>query len=487
MAHNGKADFREITGAVEDAVTYPILTRDVTSPPSDGTGAFKPGGGTSLDSIATSSIRQLLGWRFRTDDTAGFLAALSKTFLLKEVEGHVEWDVQPQNYMVQADLGEVTGAQASIYARAKVALDQSLPLLNGLTLLGVPTADPEDMQATRAIIQTELTALVNELGVVGGPRVQRVDSFFSQLLGSSPPSIPPADPNEMGGQLGILALRYGLMRSLVNTIDDEQVFTNFLILYDYIYSLFKTWHNQRAYFSGRGKAEPYLGTQLVLISQALDALEESVQEAYDAMDSVFFGASDRQATELRFFHQPLITVYDLFSWMEDFATSEGLQLVQEGGKDGVVAFRSILNQLEYLMFLTMKASSAHSHNPVHGFHTGRVHRALQNVAKFLEVTEKEANKIQRLNSYVLEIESISFEQPKTLQICVKNIQSMARVFLVDSNDPKEGYENTSISGLPADIPANTPIHIKASFETNIEGKFVVVIKNPDGRPVCRKA
>src|ERR1700722_12188427 len=203
MAHNGKADFREITGAVEDAVTYPILTRDVTSPPSDGTGASKPGGGASLDSIATSSIRQLLGWRFRTDDTAGFLAALSKTFLLKEVEGHVEWDVQPQNYMVQADPGEVTGAQASIYARAKVALDQSLPLLNGLTLLGVPTADPEDMQATRAIIQTELTALVSELGVVGGPRVQRVDSFFSQLLGSSPPSIPPADPKEMGGQLGI--------------------------------------------------------------------------------------------------------------------------------------------------------------------------------------------------------------------------------------------------------------------------------------------
>ncbi|HME10041.1 MAG TPA: hypothetical protein VKG25_23490, partial [Bryobacteraceae bacterium] len=177
MAENGKADVRKITGAVEDAVTYPILTRDVTSPPSDGTGVSGPSGGASLDSIAQSTIRQLLGWRYRADDTTGFLAALTKTFLLKEVEGHVEWDVQPQNYMVQADLGEVTGAQASIYARAKVALDQSLPLLNGLTLLGVPTADPEDMEAIRAIIQTELTALVNELGMVGGPSLN-----FSQVF-----------------------------------------------------------------------------------------------------------------------------------------------------------------------------------------------------------------------------------------------------------------------------------------------------------------
>jgi beta-lactam-binding protein with PASTA domain len=484
MAENGKADLRKITGAVEDAVTYPILTRDVTSQPSDSTGVSGPSGGASLDSIAQSTIRQLLGWRYRADDTTGFLAALTKTIQLKEVEGHIKWVIQPQTYMVQADLGEVTGAQASIYARAKVALDQSLPLLNGLTLLGVPVADPEDMEATRAIIQTEFTALVNELGVVGGPRVQRVDSFFSQLLGPHPiPSTPPAN-----GQLGTLATRFGLLRTNVNTIDDEQDFTNYLILYDYIYSLHQTWHNQRGYFTGRGPDEPYLGTQLVLISQALDALEESVQEAYDAMDSVFFGASDRQATELHFFHQPLITVYDLFSWVEDFATSEGLQLVQEGGKDGVLAFRSILNQLEYLMFLAMKESRAHSNNPVHGFHTSRVHRALDNIAKFLELTEREANKIQRDNAPVLEIKGKvqHYFDPHTdtLRITIngENILPNASVFLIDSNDPKKGFKGqVQPVGSPPVILPVTSIDAMFSFTDSVLGRYIVVVRNPDGQ------
>ena len=79
----------------------------------------------------------------------------------------------------------VTGAQASIYARAKVALDQSLPLLDGLTSLRTDIL-PEDQQATRSIVRTELTQLVNELGIAGGPRVQRVDELFGYLLGTDP-------------------------------------------------------------------------------------------------------------------------------------------------------------------------------------------------------------------------------------------------------------------------------------------------------------
>jgi hypothetical protein len=74
---------------------------------------------------------------------------------LNEVEGHVEWEWKPQNYMVQADLGEVTGAQASIYTRAKAAIDQALPLLDGLTPLR-EDADPEDCEAIRALVRSEL-------------------------------------------------------------------------------------------------------------------------------------------------------------------------------------------------------------------------------------------------------------------------------------------------------------------------------------------
>src|ERR1700736_1895940 len=145
----------EITEQVEDALTYPILTQQVDGQqPSTGTPAVSIAGGSSIDSVAQSTIRRILGWRYRANDTKGFTAALTKTFALKEVEGHVEWEWKPQNYMVQADLGEITGAQASIYTRAKAALDQALPLLDGLTPLR-EDADPDDCEAIRALVRSE--------------------------------------------------------------------------------------------------------------------------------------------------------------------------------------------------------------------------------------------------------------------------------------------------------------------------------------------
>jgi hypothetical protein len=91
MSKNG------ITEQVEDALTYPILTQQVDLQPSTASQAVPVSGGASLDSIAQNTIRRVLGWRYRVGDTKGFTAALTKTFTLKEVEGHVEWEWKPQN------------------------------------------------------------------------------------------------------------------------------------------------------------------------------------------------------------------------------------------------------------------------------------------------------------------------------------------------------------------------------------------------------
>src|ERR1700752_1044729 len=118
---NGANNTAEITRNVEDALTFPILTKEVDG---TGAGADRPRTGvpgrTSLGPLVQDTIRGVLGWRYRTDDVKGFTAALTKSFQLREVEGHVEWEFKPQFYMIQADLGEITGAQASIYTRAKV-------------------------------------------------------------------------------------------------------------------------------------------------------------------------------------------------------------------------------------------------------------------------------------------------------------------------------------------------------------------------------
>ena len=75
----------------------------------------------------------MLGWKLKDGDPKGFTGALTQSFTLAEVEGHIESRWTPRTYAVQTDLsGGITGAQASVYSRAKDALDQSLPLLDGL-------------------------------------------------------------------------------------------------------------------------------------------------------------------------------------------------------------------------------------------------------------------------------------------------------------------------------------------------------------------
>src|SRR5262249_16055854 len=190
---------------------------------------------------------------------------------------------------IAAEMGAVTGAQASIYSRARAMLDQSLPLLNGISPLR-PDFDLEDSEAIRAIVRSSLTELVGELGREGGPRISRVDEPFDLLLLGEHSSL--RDTENVAGQLGLLRDRFGMRRQFVNTIGEEQNLTNFLILVDNSNSLRQTWISQRHFFDLKG-TDVFLGTQMVLLSRALAVVAESVEEAYFAMDSVFLGQAER--------------------------------------------------------------------------------------------------------------------------------------------------------------------------------------------------
>jgi Carboxypeptidase regulatory-like domain len=166
--------------AFTDLATYPVLTEEITTgrvpAPSDG------GGGLGYGQTVDQALRDVLGWRPSTD-TTGFQAALAGAFPLRQVEGHTEWTWQQRGYAVQADMGALTGAQASIYARATSALDQIQPLLAGLIPIDPALYPPQDLEAIRTVVSSELTELVSELGIEGGPRIQRVNELFRLLLG----------------------------------------------------------------------------------------------------------------------------------------------------------------------------------------------------------------------------------------------------------------------------------------------------------------
>jgi hypothetical protein len=386
----------DIDEAIEDAVSFPVLTEEVGYPPSPlarPAGAPSPGAGWApIGQTATKAISDVLGWQVK-DDPKAFIGALNASFALKAVDGHTEATWTPRTYAVQTDLsGGITGAQASVYARAKDALDQSLPLLDGLYPLFKEAKD-EDVAALRATARSQFTDLVNELGLLGGPRISRVSQFFLLLLGQQLPTATPidpsfrlqTDPDSIGGSLGNLRVEFGFSTGddLVNTVEDEQDVTNFRIVSDYVTSLAQSWLNNLQFF-GLTTTTPFFGTQLVLLSRQLSVVAESVNEVRFTLDSVFIGPAERQTLQIVFSTgDPPMFLEDLFTWIDTFASEEGPRLIQDGGKFAVgESFVPIGAQLQQLV----RGAQHPTNTPQlpRGYRSVRVRRSLQELADQLQ-------------------------------------------------------------------------------------------------------
>lgn len=374
-------------------IPYPLLTEGaMTIQGGWPSSSSAPASSADLGQTVQNALREVLNWRPSDaygGGAKGFVAALNQSFSIKHIEGHTEFTWTPRSYAaVQTGLGALTGAQASIYTRAKVALDQVLPLLEGLYPLRADS-DQQDTEAIRAIVRSGFTELVNELGVEGGPRVLRVDDLFRQLVDTTNP-----DPELVRGQLGQLASLFGLQRTRVNTIDEEQNLTNFLIVADYILGLQQSWLTQRRFFTRGGGSEPFLGTQLVLVERSLSVVSESVQEVYLAMDSVFLGKEERQVVELAFPGEPPLFVGELLSWIDQVASTEGPQLIKDGGKQGVISFQPTIDRLATLAAGALVPPQNPADLPA-GYRTARVQRALQELADHLEETSNLVQQIRQ--------------------------------------------------------------------------------------------
>jgi hypothetical protein len=406
---SGRGASDEFADTITDLSRYPILTEEVSFPGTSGQGtSAAPSGGAAIGQVVESALRDVLGWKPRTDDTKGFLGALNQSFELKEVEGHTEWKWTPRTYAVQTDLaGGITGAQASIYTRAKDAIDKATSLLEGLKALRLD-ADPEDTEALKAVIKSHMTELTNELGISGGPRVARVEQLFALLLGADETV---TEPDRVSGDLGNLRKELGLETTmgpnLINTVEDEQIATNYRILTDYATGIRQTWINNRDFFTRTTRSIPFLGTQLVLLSRTLEVVAESVGEVRSTMDSVFIGPSERQTLEIEFppqypdsgflstrlinqvdpntllnsrqINSKRMFVEELLNWVERFASTEGPGLVQNGGKYAIqTSFLPIVVTLRNHVLGAIRP--ANIDDLPRGYRTARVQRTLQELA-----------------------------------------------------------------------------------------------------------
>jgi hypothetical protein len=315
---NGTGSYIPVTDVDQ---VFPVLTGDRSAV---GGGSSGPPG--DQGPLIAAALRDVLGWRPRAQDTKAFSAALTASFTLTEYEGHVDATYVARGFAVQADLGAVSGGQASLYSRAQVARTQLVGLLDGLVPLR-PDADPEDCEAYRLLVRHAVSRVVDELGSPGGPRQAVVDSSFGILLGRSSDE---SDADDVVGQLGALRDRFGLLDANVNTVDEERVRTSFWTLVDIVVDLRRAWIRQQKTLAG-GTGSGFLGTDYVLLSRLLAAAAEQVDEVESVLDSVLVAAAERQTVELA----KGLSLDGLLRWTREFLVEDGPLYVRDSGRDGM--------------------------------------------------------------------------------------------------------------------------------------------------------
>lgn len=361
---------------------YPLMMRPMPPPPSPDPGV-----------VAEQAISDVLGWKWRESDTQGFQAALTGSFELLKVEGHTEARWTPRGYAIQADLGAVTGAQASLAAQARSAVKESLALLASLRALRT-NADPENVEGFRALVRHELEEILKELE---SPmiRVPRVDQLFELLLGKDP------EP----GHLEDLRRELGLGGGHVNTIEEERIQTSFVTLSDWISALHRSWLNNREaidpFVPPAAGGTPYFGPAVLALSRLLSAVAAQVEELKVAMRSV--GIQDEEVDVLRVPLPPpeggTMALGGLLRWVLSFATDEGRKLIESAGKEGVSsAFLQIATRLaRYVRHLPRATPPRDDFRATlpSGFFTFRVQRSIDELNDHLDAVVRIAASIRR--------------------------------------------------------------------------------------------
>lgn len=353
MAEND--DFDKLVKAFEFGNTYPGF-----APISAEQGSAAAAGGaptSQLQQTVLQAIQGVLGRSFKQGDHQSFRAALEVSFEYKEVEGRPTYQWRPRAYPSKGatDIGGgISGAQYSLVSFAAGMYEKTLPLLNNLRSL-VPGVDPENLEAAKAIYSSVWSEFIGELAREGGPRAPRANALSTSLFNKFSDTSAGGHLIRLGALLGVIRVdangkgvlckgRLSFTRGNVVTTEEEGYLTNFIALSDYFFAVDLSWDNYRNNFFQKD-----LGTGLLTLERQLSVLEESVNEVYAAMDSVFVDQAERLAILIDFDNYKDVAVEDFLSWVASFASTEAPSLIRDGGKWGVEA---ILPTADTLLELT---------------------------------------------------------------------------------------------------------------------------------------
>jgi len=269
---------------------------------------------TSPDRRVQDQLRTIFRGRVPTD-AGEIVAALNRLFPRKEKKGQIEYDYAPLALGGVGELGRgLSATQASLFARATAVLADTKVTLETLKPQKA-AADAENVEAIRLLVLREAGELVDELGRVGGSRVERVDTLFDILNGDT-------------NLLKRLAEDYGLTRSDVQTVEENDNFISYEVIRTAWQRISDSWTDFKALQEGD------FGLQSGKLLRELKLVAASVDDVESALDAINVDVTDRE--------ESLIGTNDLsldglLSWIRHVALDEGPQAVNEGGKVGVRA------------------------------------------------------------------------------------------------------------------------------------------------------
>ncbi len=216
---------------------------------------------------------------------------------------------RPRGCTNESALGAVTGAQAMIYCRARDVLIRSQPLLDSLRSWHVDP-DRDDIDPLREIVHSQLDEFVSELSRQSGPRIARAELVLDLL------------------QQALWQVRNRLGSA---TVEEEQSLTDFLVLEDYVAGLRRTWNLERPALERAQRRRAKELAQLAPVVRMLAVVAGAADEAASALGA----AIDPVELLTTTIGDSSLSLADLFSWIDGFASSEGPHLIADGGREGV--------------------------------------------------------------------------------------------------------------------------------------------------------
>jgi hypothetical protein len=304
---------------------------------------------SEIETVVSDALRDVLGKTVRRNDGRALQGVLDHVFKFETVEGQRRVRFQQPTYTVTTDLGtELSGPQKSLYTLIESMGREVRKRIETIRPLNIDS-DSERTEPDRNGWLIELEELISTIRNSIHLRPLRLDGAFERLEQYR------ANVEKSFG------FEESKRRKYIQSIDDEQVYTEFVNAKQFQKAMETAWDNfktEEKLMNGesprvaiyRPTNTPVLiGTLLAKLEELLTVAYESVEEVYSDLNALGVGEEERGVITLRFnnelFEGQEITVAEFFDWVANFSKNKAPRILKDGGRS---ALRILYGEVEQL-------------------------------------------------------------------------------------------------------------------------------------------